>query len=233
MRVRQLVNRTLDVVDPKNRVKAIRNYYLRDRWLHGLTNVIHVGANTGNEASRYAAYDVGVLWIEPIPHVFDVLQRNIAPYPKQRAIHALITDKAGERVALNISNNEGQSSSIFEFSNHKEIWPDVRFSGKIDLVSTTVDDILSAEPLSYDGLVIDTQGAELLVLKGATRFLPRFRAIKTEAANRELYRGAATAQNLISFLAPYGFAVSRKETFARGRAGLECFDLLFVKRFTQ
>ncbi|MGC8170010.1 hypothetical protein, partial [Salmonella enterica] len=76
-----------------------------------------------------------VLWIEPIPTVFETLQAYIANYPKQKAVQALITDRDGQEITLHIANNAGASSSIFELGEHKDVWPDVAYSGNITCLS--------------------------------------------------------------------------------------------------
>src|SRR5665213_2643311 len=62
-------------------------------FLAKVPGVIHVGANTGQERDLYQSHGVGVVWVEPIPNVFDQLVKNIAAYPAQRAFKALLTDK--------------------------------------------------------------------------------------------------------------------------------------------
>jgi hypothetical protein len=80
-----------------------------NRYLRSCKGVIHVGANTGQEAKSYADHDLQVLWIEPIPEVFDVLLTNIQPYPKQRVLNELIADVDDQIVTLHVANNQGAS----------------------------------------------------------------------------------------------------------------------------
>ena len=99
------------------------------------------------------------------------------------------------------------------------------------MLSQSLDDILSMDPRRYDGLVMDTQGSELLVLKGASVALSGFKYIKTEAANFEMYKGAAREIDLVSYLKPRGFHLLRRDVFAKkpDRSG-EVSDLLFERR---
>lgn len=221
----------MNTVDPDHYVLNLRDYYFKDYWLRRLTNVVHVGANAGQEREKYATRDLGVLWIEPIPSVFEELKTNIKPYPKQIARRALVTDQSGKMVSLNLASNGGESSSIFELADHKKIWPDIRFTGRIDILSQTLDDLLSMETRKYDGLVMDTQGSELLILNGASVALSGFKYIKTEAANFEMYKGAACENDLVSFLKPHGFHLLRRNVFAKKPDGSgEVSDLLFERR---
>jgi FkbM family methyltransferase len=231
---RQVAARVLNTIDRKNRMRKLRDYYFRDSWLRRVKNIVHVGANAGQEISKYAEFDLGVLWIEPIPHVFHQLQNNIKQYPKQKAYQALVTDVAQQPFTLNISTNAGLSSSIFDLAEHKEIWPEVDYVDQIRLVSQTLGDILASDPVSYDGLVMDTQGAELLVLKGATAEIRKFKYIKAEAANFEMYKGGTTDRELIDYLEARDFYLLRRDVFARKQNGRgECLDLLFQRKLDQ
>src|SRR5262245_63919006 len=96
------------------------NYFLKH-----VRGVVHIGANTGQERDIY--YDLPVLWVEPLEEAFTALQKNIAGYPKQQAYRYLLTDKDGIEYDFGVANNGGQSSSIFDFHLHKEIWPQVGY----------------------------------------------------------------------------------------------------------
>jgi FkbM family methyltransferase len=236
--VRTALKQTLHKIDQKDRVlrfrSRLRMFYSRylgqDAWLRHVDSIVHVGANAGLEAPMYASFDLDVLWIEPIPHVYEQLLRSIKAFPKQRSYQALVTDRAAQVITLNISSNNGASSSIFDLAQHKEIWPDVRYTGKIELISETLGDILAKDGHRFDGLVMDTQGSELLILRGAEANLSQFKFIKTEAADFESYKGGTTVDQLVAFLTPRGFSVVRRDVFAKKPDGFgSYFDLLFKR----
>ena len=199
-----------------------------DGFLRQTKGVIHVGANDGGERELYHRWGLPVLWVEAIPSVFDTLCENIKPYPRQRAVNALLTDQIGKQYKFNVSNNEGQSSSILELKLHKDIWPEVVYSTRIDLISTTLDAIVD-DVENYDSLVIDTQGSELTVLRGGKNVLRRIKWAKIEAADFEAYEGCATVRSLIEYLNNLGFHLKRKDKFATRRGGGAYFDLLFAR----
>src|SRR5271170_285163 len=140
-----------------------------DRFLKACSRVIHVGANVGQERGIYDKYGLSVVWVEPIPAIYAELIRNIQPYPKQTAVQAILTDKVGDRVNFNIASNSGESSSIFDLALHTDIWPEVNYVAKIELQTNTLDHLIIERGLDgpVDALILDTQGSELLVLKGA------------------------------------------------------------------
>jgi FkbM family methyltransferase len=201
-------------------------------YLKSCKGVIHVGANTGQERDIYRQYGLNVFWIEPIPEIYHRLLTNIATYQNQRACMSLITDKDDADYILHIANNDGASSSILSLHHHRDIWPSIEYERDIHLKSQTLPAALSksgANQVEYDALVIDTQGTELLVLKGAVSLLRRFKYIKTEAANFESYQGCATIGDIVTYLRPYGFRVIREDLFAQRAAGGAYFDILFKR----
>jgi FkbM family methyltransferase len=193
--------------------------------------VIHVGANEGQERHLYAALGLKVVWIEPLPDVFQQLLKNIRDFPDQRAINALITNEDGTPCTLHVSNNAGESSSILDLHLHKDIWPEITFTHDVTLRSTRLPTALAEIDLAqYDAMVLDTQGSELLVLQSAATILSRFKFIQVEAANFEAYRNCATVDTINAFLRSHGFRLLRKDLQEPQRAaGGEYFELLFKR----
>lgn len=192
-----------------------------DHFLKKCKGIIHVGANAGQEAEFYNQFGLSVLWIEPIPYVFEQLTANIRAYPLQSAIKALVTDRDGESYQFKIANNNGASSSIFEMKDHKEIWPTIEYTETIDLQSSTLESLLKKHdvPISrFDALIMDTQGSELLVLKGATSIVRNFKFIKTEVADFESYEGCCQFEDIDGFMKEHGFQIHSREKFA-GKEG--------------
>lgn len=204
----------------------------RHRFLRAARGVVHVGANTGQERDLYAHYGLDVLWIEPLPDAFAALRRNLEGLPRQRAVQALVTDRDDCEYDFHVANNGGESSSIFTFGAHAEIWPRVAFTGTVRLTSVTLPTLMARagiDPEPYDALVLDTQGAELLVLRGAAALLPGMRCIKTEAADFDAYVGAARLGDLEAFLGPQGFAEHRRYRFARRPAGGSYYEVVWTR----
>jgi FkbM family methyltransferase len=194
--------------------------------------VIHVGANSGQERELYARHGLDVIWIEPIPEVFARLKANLRSYPRQRALQYLVTDRDGAHYDFHIANNEGQSSSILELGQHRDIWPDVKYERRITLKSTTLTTIVERESIdlrNYEALVMDTQGSELMVLKGAEQILDCFAYIKTEVADFESYKGCAKLFELETFLNARGFRRRHCHPFASRRGGGSYYEMIYKK----
>lgn len=213
-------------------IQRITNRQEADSFLRMASGVIHVGANTGDERDCYAQHDLDVAWIEPIPDIFVKLQENLKHYPRQRAYRYLLTDKDGEIRQFHIASNDGLSSSIFELGQHTDIWPEVGYVDQITLESVTLTSLVMRKEIDinkYDTLVMDTQGSELLVLKGAQNILHKFKFIQTEVADFEIYRGCAQLRDIEDFLRANGFIECRRNKFALRRAGGSCYNILYKR----
>lgn len=203
-----------------------------DACLLDVTGLIHVGANTGQERKTYRKFGLNVIWIEPIPEVFDALRQNLRGYPKQRALSYLITDRDDAEYEFHVANNGGASSSIFDFGLHKEIWPHVAFEKSISLRSVTLASCLQKECINladYQALILDTQGSELLVLKGAAAILSGFRFIKLEVSDFESYKGCCQLRDVEQFLQLQGYAEFSRRKFAERPGGGSYYNIVFQR----
>lgn len=80
---------------------------------------------------------------------------------------------------------------------------------------------------SFDMLVLDTEGAELLVLEGAREILSRFRYIQCEAANFEVRPGCCQLPDLDAFLSKQGFKQAGRFINQRPAKGGRLWDVLY------
>ena len=220
-------------LDPGYVAASIRRRFCSeeiDEFLGKVKGIIHVGANTGQERDVYAAHDLNVIWVEPIPAVFQQLEANIRNFPKQRAILALAADQDGMDRTLHISSNGGLSSSILEFSRHQNIWPDIGYVADISVKSETLSTLVRRAGVDlglYDSLLVDTQGSELLVLQGAIEILPHLRFIQVEAADFEAYKGCPRLKDISVFLRRHGYREwRRRRTAVRPWVG-SYYDVVF------
>lgn len=213
------------------RVLVERPFWIdHEAYLKQVRGVIHVGANIGQERKIYARHGLKVLWIEPIPEVFQILERNIAGLAGQRAIQALVTEHPGEQHVLNVASNKGGSSSILPLKLHTEVWPEVRYERVITLQSESLPSLLQRHGLraqDYDFLTLDTQGSEMLVLRGAMPLLANFKFLKIEVADFEAYAGCCQLPEVAAFLQGQGFVEHQRYCFAT-RPGIgSMYDIVY------
>ena len=203
-----------------------------DAFLHQVSGVVHVGANTGQERDLYQTLGLRVCWIEPIPDVFARLQQHISGTANQRAFQALITDVDGRDYPFHVANNDGRSSSILDLKQHRDIWPEVAFSSTVNLSSITLASLFASERIDgsqYQALVMDTQGSELLVLKGAIALLKHFKYIKTEVPDFESYAGCCQLADISAFMTEYGYYELARNKFAGRAEGGSYFDIVYKR----
>ena len=182
--------------------------------------LVHVGAHLGQERHRYEALGYRqVLWIEGSRSVHERLAQSLAqhvadraakglPPVEHRSVCALLTDRDGDEASLREFSNDGMSSSIFAATDTlKARWPDLHETGRLQATRTrTLDGLL--DELGFgdvDTLVVDVQGAELLVLKGALRTLSTVKAVVSEVSTQPLYAGGVLYPELAAFLQAHGF----------------------------
>jgi FkbM family methyltransferase len=192
--------------------------------------VVHVGANTGQEAEHYARSGVTTaIYIEPIEEVFAKLRQRLAPLgPHHIALQALCAEEDGRVVDFHIASNQGASSSMLEFGWCREEYPELDWMGHLRLTTqrldTVLDDLPQSTAATVDLLVIDTQGTELRVLEGAPRLLKRVAWIYTEVNEGGLYKGDCSFEDVYAYLTARGFRLKGLK-FNRHRWG----DALFAR----
>jgi len=198
-----------------------------------ISGVIHIGANEGQEREKYKKYSLSVIWVEPIPEVFEQLKSNIKEYPDQKAFKYLLADEDNKEIELKISNNNGLSSSILNLGMHTHIWPEIKYIKSIKLRSLTLTTLIKNEKIDiqkYQALILDTQGSELLVLKGAPEILKKFKYIVTEAADFESYVGCCKIQDLSYYLNNFGFKEIVRTQFASHSKAGNYYDVIYEKK---
>lgn len=191
--------------------------------------VLHLGANTGQEASTYYTLSIRtVIWVEAISELYSQLKKNIQPYPCNIALQACLSDVDGKEVTFHIANNGGQSSSFLEFGTHSQEHPSVRFVRDVKMLTVRVDTLMKDHDLEIgDGwfLNIDLQGAELLALKGMGNLIRKFFYVYVEVNEKHLYQGCPLVGEIDNFLAQFGFkGIETKMT------GSGWGDKFYVKR---
>jgi len=185
-----------------------------------LRTLVHVGAHLGQERHAYEALGyTDMLWIEGSARVHAQLAESLAAHVAERkaagvsdlrhqTVCALLAAREGEELALREFSNDGMSSSIFGATAAlRERWPAVRETGREERVRTRTLDGLLAE-LGFgpvDLLVVDVQGAELLVLQGAERTLGQVKAVVSEVSSQPFYDGGVLFPQLQAFLLERGF----------------------------
>jgi len=182
--------------------------------------VLQVGAHAGGEIKAFVTQGVkNGIFIEPLPDIYKRLEKAVATHRGYFAVNAVCTDSAGKTCSFHVSSggSTGASSSLLKPTGVKSVHPEVPFDSQpITLISTTIDQVVAdfiakghANVIeNLDMLYMDTQGSELIVLKGASQFLNQVRYIYAEVSLGGLYEGDVTHIELSSYLASRGFSLA-------------------------
>lgn len=171
-----------------------------------VTGVIHVGAHHGQEYEMYIQEfgQIPTHWFEPIPEVYSILRQNIGTNPMVKTYKCALGPSRSQSTIWQDSGNGGQSSSLMKPKEHLEQWPHIEFSESIEVLVESLDSFRISDA---NTLVIDAQGYELEVLKGAVQTLRSVDHVFCEVNSREMYEGCPTLEDLDSFLSSEGFGL--------------------------
>lgn len=175
------------------------------------SGIIHIGANFAGEARFYDAYGkVPVAFFEPVPSVFELAQKSTSKFPRQRVFQACCSDRDGDEVTFSVSSNRGMSSSMYPLGRHGELAPGITYVDQFKIKTSRAETILKQHYAldDFNLAVIDTQGADLLALKGLGEFLDHLDAVYIEISDQPLYEGGAAFDDIYRYLNDKGFALA-------------------------
>jgi FkbM family methyltransferase len=179
--------------------------FIHKQILQSSSGVLHVGAHFGEERDFYHQMKLNVFWVEAVPEFFKKLKNNISTYPDQIAANYLLGNHDKKIVKFYLANNEGSSSSVFKLTKDNG-FQGLEMNGAIEIEMRRLDKVLKPIQVdSYPNWIIDAQGAELDVLKGAGKLLDQVSSIMVEVSTREIYKGGTNYLELKEFLREFNF----------------------------
>jgi FkbM family methyltransferase len=179
--------------------------------------LIHVGAGFGRDVAAYRQLEVPrVVLVEALDGAFGGLKKEIGDNPTMHPVRALCSSLAGVQSNFYIASNAGVSSSMLKPRRHLIEAPTVEFPLTVKIVTTTLDSViadLEASSVGFslgqtDVLIVEVQGAELQVLKGASRTLQRVRYVYATVFSGGLFEKETDFGDLQAFLRCYGFRLN-------------------------
>jgi FkbM family methyltransferase len=189
--------------------------------------ILHIGAHEMEERADYLSLGVNkIIWVDGNPDLVEKCRPNIDE-SHERMLHALVYSEDDLEFDFKITNNS-QSSSILEFSKHKEYHPQVEFVRSINMKSKRVDSLLREElvsPSDFDFVNLDIQGVELQALRGFGDYLEGVKYVYTEINTGEVYKDNDSLEDLDFFLYQKGF--DRVETYI---TPYEWGDAFYIKK---
>jgi len=188
------------------------------KWKIAPKGIIHIGANFCNERAYYheaGCDDSKIVWVEAIP---GICERCKSLLPSATILNEAVSDGEYD-VEFRISSNNGESSSIFDFKDHADIYPSVKEAGRIKMRTISLPNMMTKYNLDvnkYDFLVMDIQGAEMHALRGMESMIKKFKFILLEVSIFELYASQGTFDDILKFLMKHGFSLIDLEMHSAG-----------------
>lgn len=203
---------------------------LRDDFQIQNGTVVHAGANLCQERDLYRAKGIkSVVWIEGIPSVAAEAKIILRAYENQSILEAALWSESNISLSFNVTSNRAESSSLLDLKLHKAVHPSIEVQSVISVSTVTLDEINRKEngfPEEIFLLVMDLQGAEFEVLKGAGQTLKSTHAIHIEVSTIELYRDQKLFGEIHKFLTAQGFILVTHDLSGRDLSG----DALYVQK---
>lgn len=201
---------------------------LVSRYNVSVKGVVHVGAHEGGEIKNYSSLGIkNVVLIEANPTRFKNLLESLSTgryctwcspltyeyfndhrtdiVKQYKPYNYAISDRTGS-ISFNVSNYDGGTDSIFKINRigQQTSWVPYEHIDTIEVPTITLD-ILIEDKQSYNFLNIDVEGAELLVLKGATELLKNIDWIQVETQDVVRFDNSSTRPEVIAILERHGF----------------------------
>jgi FkbM family methyltransferase len=176
--------------------------------------IVHVGAHSGQELEEYAHLGVSkILFVEPLPELAERLRQESAGEPRVDVANCALAESCGTRDFY--VYGESQQSSLFQMKpgmpGHEK-----GVARTLKVATKTLDSLLAEPHLranTYNLLNVDTQGAELLILKGAFETLKKTDAGVVEMSYLDFYAGGANGLEVESFMRDAGFSLVGMDPF--------------------
>lgn len=181
--------------------------------------LVYIGVYKGNEFFKFCTIYDECYGFEPNPELYSKLK--IYSNPRIRIINKCVSDFNGT-TKFNVYELD-RLSSLYEVNNE---WLDIqsrphyKIKEVIDVQCVTIDDYFK-DIDDIDFLLIDAQGSDLKILKGAEKFLKekRIKKIMLETDEQEsvyaynVEQNYNTFDNVNDYLTSIGYRLMRKKSF--------------------
>ena len=207
---------------------TLESYYSKARDNYNINGIIHVGANDAEEFNFYDTLPGPKLYFEPIPHVAEKIKNKIGDKVRRWCPVTVEVLACGsqnlDEVTLHVSANDGNSSSILDGRNsghfaRYEIPTESDILVKMIRLDTYMETHLpylerhGVSSPQYNTLVIDTEGYDLEVLKGAEITLKSINYLMVESWADNFFIGAPTFNEQNSWILAHGFKLVNSDWF--------------------
>lgn len=205
----------------------------------GAKTVFEIGACIGEHTMLYAeAFPLAKVYaFEPLPENYAVLSKLPAACGRIESHQLALGDSCGEAVfhvssglpetekgpPCNAASVSRSSSLLAPTATRPESLKWLEFKRSIHVATDTLDQFCAERGInSIDFIHMDVQGAELKVLAGARRMLPRIKAIWMEVAFERTYEGQSLEPETTSWMGERGFRKIHQVSYGPEGDALYC-----------
>jgi FkbM family methyltransferase len=172
----------------------------------GISDVVLIEANPERYKNVLESLSTGryCTWCSPLTYeYFTDYRKDIVK--QYKAYNYAISDRIGS-VTFNLSNYDGGTDSIFKINSQgqRSSWVPYEHVSSVEVPTTTLDTLIEDKE-TYNFLNIDVEGAELLVLRGATKLLENIDWILVETQDIIRFDNSSTRSEVSSLLENHGF----------------------------
>lgn len=192
--------------------------------------IVDGGANSGQYAMRIRreGYSGKILSIEPGAKAFEALVHHATNDLNWNCVKAALGAK-NDSMTLNLSSNEGMSSSLRKPGLHLIEFPTVTFDGG-EVVNVITLESLLTEVKENVYLKLDVQGFELEALQGIGSQLHKICVLELEMTLVSMYEGESTLGEVLTFVESLGFFIFSISEFGKNKEGrVTYFDIIAIK----
>ena len=200
--------------------------------------VLDVGANHGQYACmlREWGYRGDIVSFEPVPEVFESLQRTMAGDAHWRG-HPWALGEADDELEIHVAKGDARASSFLRFNDDGPArWGDdhrVAHSTRVPVrrLAGVLDEVTRHLPSKRLYLKLDTQGFDLRVVAGAGERMGEMLGLQTEIAAQHFYEGMVSFGDAFNRYHGLGYAITGMYPIARKHDGLQIieFDCVMIR----
>lgn len=203
---------------------TLESYYTDAPDNYNITGIIHVGANSAEEFNFYDGFPGPKLYFEPIPHVAQKIKDKIGAATLVTVEVLACGSQNLDEITLHVTANDGNSSSILDGRNSGH-FAKYQIDTQSDILVKMVRldtymethlpylERLGAPLPPYNTLVIDTEGYDLEVLKGAEITLKSINYLMVECWADNFFIGAPSFDEQNGWILSHGFELVRSDWF--------------------
>lgn len=167
------------------------------------TGVIVVGSHLAQEHAQYVSAGIKrFVYIEPCAGTFQKLRNRFASHHHVQLFNVACGETDGEGILYTENVNQGQSNSLLKMDKHLTIHPGIVVTGQ-ETVQVKRLDSLGLYDKGYQLLVMDCQGFEDRVLRGAEKTLRQINYVYTEVNRDSVYENCARVEQLDELLSDF------------------------------